>query len=46
MITGINFGGLHTPPPKTKPKLAPLPLEYKKPTKVVIKNVEPKRIDD
>jgi len=46
MITGIKFGGLHTPPPKPKPRVAPLPLEYKKTSKQVIKNVEPKRIDE
>ena len=43
MITGINFGGLGKPTPKTKPLIAPIPLEYAKPqTLQVIKNHTPK----
>tara|TARA_E500000178_G_scaffold286845_1_gene288839 strand:- start:51756 stop:51893 length:138 start_codon:yes stop_codon:yes gene_type:complete len=43
MITGINFGGLSTPPPKPKPLTAPLPAEYKQPLlNTTIKNPVPK----
>ena len=43
MITGINFGGLHTPPPKPKPRIAPLPEEYKQESaNLTIKNPAPK----
>ncbi len=46
MITGIRFGGLHTPPPKPKPRVAPLPEEYKQQIQVLaIKNIAPKPVN-
>lgn len=45
MITGINFGGLSKPPPKPKPRVAPLPAEYLRPKpNNKIKNRSPKSI--
>ena len=46
MISNINFGGLGKPAPKTAPFVAPTPVEHQIKKQEIIKNREPKQIDE
>ena len=46
LITGIRFGGLGKPTPKPKPLIAPTPQEHKDQQLEVVKNPQPKQIDE
>ena len=46
MISSINFGGLGKPASKVAPLVAPTPPEHKDQQLEVVKNPQPKQIDE
>lgn len=46
MISNINFGGLSKPAPKPQPLVAPDPVEHQNKKQEIVKNKNPKQIDE
>ena len=46
MISNINFGGLSKPVPKPQPLVAPDPVEHQHTKQEIVKNNNPKQIDE